>query len=119
MALTLPHTWNRTDVTDLDPGYRRGAAWYRKNLNLNPESRMRYFLDFEGANITTQVFVNGTLAGSHVGGYVGFAVELTALLKSGDNDLLVRVSNAYNPEIIPSQLKRSPVNWELCPMITS
>lgn len=52
----------------------------------------------------TDVYVNGQLAGRHVGGYVGFEVEITDYLESDDDNLLmVRVSNAYNPNLIPSQ----------------
>ena len=100
----LPHTWNSHDVTDQDPGYRRNASWYRKNLNISEVAQnMSYELYFEGSNITTEVYVNGTKAGEHVGGYVGFTIEITPFLKKGDNDILVRVNNSYNPEIIPSQ----------------
>lgn len=101
-AIELPHTWNNMDATDLVPGYRRSASWYRRRLELQPKSGERYFLYFEGSNITTDVYLNGKRAGGHIGGYLGFEVELTSYLKPGANDLLVRVDNSYNREIIPS-----------------
>jgi len=101
----LPHTWNRTDAVDPMPGYRRAASWYRKGIEIpNLPSGQRVLLSFEGANIVTDVYVNGNRAGGHIGGYVGFEVDLTDHLVFGrSNDLLVRVSNAYDPDIIPSQ----------------
>ncbi len=63
----------------------------------------KYELYFEGSNITTKVFINGKEAGGHIGGYIGFKIDITNFIKKGTNEVLVRVDNSYNPEIIPSQ----------------
>jgi beta-galactosidase len=98
----LPHTWNATDTVDSVPGYRRDASWYRKVIP--PATGYRQILYFEGSNMETDVYVNGKLAGRHVGGYLGFDIEITDHLESDDENLvMVRVSNAYNPNLIPSQ----------------
>jgi len=103
-AVTLPHTWNAFDVTDNVPGYRRSAGWYRRELVMPRNLRsFRRFLVFEGANITSLVYVNGTPAGGHVGGYVGFEVDMTPFLRPGKNAIHVRVDNSYNRHVIPSQ----------------
>src|SRR5690606_2199075 len=39
---------------------------------------------------TSWVWVNGRLAGSHVGGNVSFAFDITPLLREGQNELVVR-----------------------------
>ena len=101
--IDLPHTWNQWDATDFTPGYRRSASWYVKDLPLEFDESKRYILYFEGANISTQVYVNNTLAGEHIGGYVGFEIELTQQLKKGKNKIAIRVDNSYNRDIIPSQ----------------
>jgi beta-galactosidase len=102
--LNLPHTWNSTDATDLNPGYRRSASWYKKTLNITSvDPNKIYYLYFEGANITTLVYVNGKEAGTHIGGYIGFDIDMTKYLIQGNNEILVRVDNSYNREIIPSQ----------------
>ncbi|WP_084005354.1 glycoside hydrolase family 2 protein [Gilvimarinus polysaccharolyticus] len=102
IEITLPHTWNATDTVDQMPGYRRGVSWYKKTFKVSNADR--YLLHFEGSNMETEVYLNGTLVGSHTGGYIGFDVELSDAIKvSGNNELLVRVSNAYNPDLIPSQ----------------
>lgn len=103
-AVELPHSWNQWDALDLEPGYRRDASWYRKTARLGDYGPARYILYFEGANISTQVYVNGRLAGSHIGGYVGFRIDITDHVKKGEeNTIAVRVDNSYNPDIIPSQ----------------
>lgn len=103
-SLNLPHTWNAEDATDLNPGYRRDASWYQKKLNMaKVDTDQVYSLYFEGSNVTTKVYVNGKEAGSHIGGYIGFSIDITKFIQEGNNDILVRVDNSYDIEIIPSQ----------------
>lgn len=103
-SLNLPHTWNQWDAVDQNPGYRRDASWYTKNINITPAKDRQYLLYFEGSNITTEVYLNRTLVGKHIGGYVGFEMDISPYLSlSGDNELAVRVDNSYDPNIIPSQ----------------
>ena len=103
--IDLPHTWNAFDATDEYPGYRRAGGWYRKALEISEDSEgLRHILHFEGANMTSDVYVNGVRAGGHVGGYLGFDVDITDYLaKGGLNTVLVRVDNSVNLDLIPSQ----------------
>ncbi|WP_117880458.1 glycoside hydrolase family 2 protein [Aureibaculum luteum] len=102
--VNLPHTWNAEDATDLIPGYRRSASWYKRTMPIETiDVNRNYTLYFEGANITTRVFVNGKEAGEHIGGYIGFNIDITNHIQEGENTVLVRVDNGYNREIIPSQ----------------
>ena len=67
--INLPHSWNSLDATDLDPGYRRSGSWYKKTIDVNINANSIYELYFEGVNITSKIFVNGTKVGTHIGGY--------------------------------------------------
>ncbi|HSC38314.1 MAG TPA: hypothetical protein VLD19_10595, partial [Chitinophagaceae bacterium] len=105
-AISLPHTWNRADVTDDEPGYYRGTGWYLKTLYIDPSLKGKdVYLYFEGANQVTEVFVNGKKAGEHTGGYTAFSFPIGSLLQFGDsstpNQLLVKVNNAYSDDIPP------------------
>jgi len=103
--ISLPHTWNRFDAVDQAPGYRRDASWYKKELFVPAmKSDVRFVLSFEGVNIKSDVYVNGVRAGGHIGGYVGFEVDMTPFVKKGENNIiLVRADNSYDPDVIPSQ----------------
>lgn len=102
-TVDLPHSWNQWDATDLVPGYRRDVSWYVKDLEYQIEAGRRYFLYFEGANLITDVFVNGQKVGTHIGGYVGFRMEITEFLDLEEgNQIQVRVDNSHNLELIPS-----------------
>ncbi len=102
-SVDLPHTWNADDTTDVITGYRRDASWYRKTLNITPAAGKRYFLHFEAAQMKAQIYVNGEKAGDHIGGYVGFDIEITDRVKDGNNEILVRVDNGIDLNLIPSQ----------------
>ena len=53
---------------------------------------IRQILHFEGVDYRAQVFVNGVEAGvPHEGAFTGFSYDITGLVKSGENDLMVRV----------------------------
>lgn len=103
-TINLPHSWNQWDALDFEPGYRRDAGWYQKEILLSDYDQAEYLLYFEGANISTEVYVNGALAGTHVGGYVGFEINITPHVRRGQkNTISIRVDNSYNPNVIPSQ----------------
>ncbi len=102
-TVDLPHTWNALDTTDIVTGYRRDGSWYRKTLEVTPAADRRYFLHFEAAQMKADVYVNGTRAGGHVGGYVGFDIEVTDQLRDGANEILVRVDNGVDKNLVPSQ----------------
>lgn len=102
-TINLPHSWNALDATDVIPGYRRNASWYKKDIEINKLSEQKYHLYFEGVNIESEVYVNGEKLGEHIGGYIGFRIDITEAINNGENQILVRADNGYNPEVIPSQ----------------
>jgi beta-galactosidase len=99
--ITLPHTFNGADGED-GGDYYRGPGWYRRRLILTESlAGRRAFLQFDGAALTTDVYVNGTLAGRHEGGYAGFRIDVTPQLRRGENRIAVRVDNTKVPHIAP------------------
>ncbi|WP_440877078.1 glycoside hydrolase family 2 protein [Thalassotalea sp. PLHSN55] len=101
--VTLPHSWNSKDTLDSVPGYRRSASWYKRHLTLAKIKAKKTILYFEGANFETKLYVNQKLVGEHIGGYLGFEFDISEYVTAGENEILVRVSNAYNKNLIPSQ----------------
>lgn len=104
-SVVLPHTWNAKDVMDDTPGYYRGTGWYKRILKGNPTLIGKsIFLCFDGVNQEAEVYVNGKLAGTHVGGYTRFIVPVTALVNytaNFKNEVLVKVTNRFNEDIAP------------------
>jgi beta-galactosidase len=101
--VNLPHTWNAQDGQDGGGNYYRGAGWYRRHYTVPAIYAGRsLYLWFDGASLTADVYVNGSFAGSHQGGFTSFQLEVTPYMYVGaDNVIAVRVSNAYNASIPP------------------
>lgn len=92
----LPHTWNALDGQDGGGNYYRGACWYRKTLVLKDDWAGKVvYLRFGAANMQTSAYVNGTLVGTHTGGYAAFMFDITkAMLPGRKNVIAVRVDNS-------------------------
>jgi beta-galactosidase len=102
-SLSLPHTWNNLDGQDGGNNYYRGVGWYRKHYTVPAGyAGRRLFLQFDGANIVTDVYLNGTSLGQHKGGFAAFRFDVTSLaVIGGDNVIAVKVNNASNVDIPP------------------
>jgi beta-galactosidase len=96
--ITVPHTWNVEDTFDDEGGYRRGASWYRRELNVNSNLKnKRIFLYFEGANHTADVYLNEKHLGQHIGGYTAFVFDATDFVEFDKPNLIaVKVDNSLD-----------------------
>ncbi len=92
----LPHTWNALDGQDGGGDYRRGPGWYRRHLALDASyAGRRLYLQFDGASLMADVYVNGIHLGNHQGGFARFRFDATEALHTGsDNVVAVRVDNS-------------------------
>jgi beta-galactosidase len=93
-SVTVPHCWN------IEPGengdskhFDEGPGWYR--LHIKPEAALAgkaFFLKFDAAYHSAEVFLNGQPVGQHIGGYGAFCFDVTPWLHPGaDNLLAVKV----------------------------
>ncbi|WP_163326061.1 glycoside hydrolase family 2 protein [Draconibacterium mangrovi] len=67
------------------------VIWYKRSFELAPKANERQLLNFEGVDYKCMVWVNGELAGSHVGGNLPFSFDVTDLVKPGENEVKLRV----------------------------
>ena len=102
IEINLPHTWNAIDGSNGND-YYRGVSWYVKELIISEdEIENRLFIEFEGSNSVTDVYVNDIHVGQHKGGYATFRFDITEQLFFGEkNNIAVKVDNAEYPEIYP------------------
>ena len=98
-TLFVPGDWN-TQRPELY--YYEGTVWYRKRFQYEVKEDKRVFLHFGAVNYEAIVFVNGKEIGKHVGGFTPFNFEVTGLLKTGENSLVVKVDNKRYPDAVPT-----------------
>jgi beta-galactosidase len=100
-TVSVPHNWG-WEQAQLGKDYYRGSGWYRRELDIAPETGKRYFLRFEAASLVADVYLNGKFLGEHRGGFGAFCFEITTNLSAdGTNLLAVRVDNSKFPDVAP------------------
>ncbi len=101
--INIPHTWNNLDGQDGGDDYYRGIAWYRKKFNIDDSAEnKRFYIQFDGSNLVTDVYINGNYLGNHEGGYTAFRFDITPYINvGGENIIAVKVDNSLNENIPP------------------
>ena len=102
-SVTLPHTWNNIDGQDGGNDYWRGTATYVKTFprpSINRDERV--FIEFKGAAMTADVFLNGKHVSTHRGGYSRFRADITPYLED-ENIISLNVDNSSNTTVYPQK----------------
>ena len=102
IPVRLPHTWNAQDGQDGGNDYWRGTAVYEKEF-FRPDWFGEIVLEFAGAAMSADVFVNGAQLAHHDGGYSKFRVNITDALVPGNNKVTVSVDNSENDRVYPQK----------------
>lgn len=105
--LDLPHDWSiEGEFSDTNPSGTEGGAlptgigWYRKTFRLEEASSgKRHYIDFDGIQRSSEVWINGHFLGRRASGYSSFRYDLSPWLYYGDslNVLAVRADNSLQP----------------------
>ncbi len=100
--ITVPHTYNRTDM-QLDKNFYAGDAFYKKSFFIKNELKgKRIFLRFEGVGSVATIYINGRYLTEHKGSYAAFAFEITHTVKYGEENLiLVKTNNDARKDVLP------------------
>lgn len=100
----LPHDWSleyelkEDALTGGGGGFvRAGTGWYRKKFNITDFTNEEVFILFEGAYMSSTVYLNGDEVITHHYGYTPFSANITKQLVPGENVIAVRVDNSHQP----------------------
>jgi beta-glucuronidase len=102
---TLPSSWITHDPT---MRYYDGLVWYQRSFQAAPRPGRRTFLHFGAADYRAEIFLNGKRVGGHEGGFTPFALEVTSLLRAGDNQVTVGVDSQRSEATVPPTV----TDWE-------
>ena len=100
MELAVPGDWN-TQHPELH--FYEDTIWYRRLFDIAdaPGEDEQSFISFGAVNHTCRVFLDGEELACHVGGFGGFAVDVTGRLDAGQHSLVVMVNNRREADRIP------------------
>lgn len=101
--ISLPHTWNAKDGQDGGDDYYRGTGTYKRTFTLPPDhTDKRWYIHFDGATTTAEVYINGHKVGNHKGNYAAFRFDITEHVHfDQDNTLMVIVNNEVDENVAP------------------
>ena len=130
-SIQVPGPWQAQfdDLRDYS-----GVAWYRRVFEADgrtggrrtvtsadapsarPPVRPSAFLHFGAVDYSTTVWLNGQQVGEHEGGYLPFELDVTADLRPGPNELVVRVIDPGNdadflPQFTFAEIPHGKQSW--------
>jgi len=96
--VSIPHDWSvegtpsreLASCTGFLPG---GIGVYRKQFTIT-DKKPKHYIYFEGVYNRSEVYLNGQLLGKRPNGYISFMYDMTPHLKTGTNELTVRVDHS-------------------------
>ena len=77
----------------------QGVGWYKKSFSLNeiiPEKL--YIIKFDAVDYLSRLYINKEFVGENEGGYTPFEFDITKYLKTGENEIILRVLDPLNEE---------------------
>lgn len=84
-----------------------GDFWYETDFFAPAAYEGKVFLRFGAVTHVATVFVNGKALTTHVGGFTPIVVDVTDVIKLGEeNHLAVKVNNRLNEEMIPCGIQK-------------
>ena len=96
MSINVPFTYEypASGIGDKTP---HAVVWYRREFELSPLGEKRALLCFNGCDYDADVWVNGEHAAFHRGAFAPFFADVTDLVRTGRNVIVVRCRDTLDP----------------------
>ena len=87
------------------------CVWYERTFFLK-EHAGRILLHFEAVDYQAFVYVNGSFAGEHKGGFTHFCLDITEIAKTGENKLTVKVLDSLDKSQLRGKQRTKTENYD-------
>lgn len=106
----------KSELSGIDDRDFMAAVWYRRSFTLTKAQTVgRVVLHSGAVDYLATVAVNGTVCGSHNGGYVSFFFDITDLVHEGENVVTVRARDNSRDPMIPHGKQSDRYAFYDCP----
>ena len=79
------------------------SVCYRKTVTITAEEAQKnIFLHFGAVDFHSYIYINGKFCDEHIGGYSSFKVDITKLIKEGENEIFVIAEDDTRSKAQPS-----------------
>lgn len=101
--VNLPHS--TTFYTAENKDAYLGVSWYRKHFRIDQAMEgKKLSLTFEAAMQKADVYINGELAMTHEGGYIPFVLDITDLVRYGEENVIaVKIDSRADSSFAPGK----------------
>ena len=106
--INVPFSYQYPD-SGIGESEQHDTLWYRRTFELDGEQGV--ILGFNASDYVTTVWVNGIFATSHRGGFTPFTVDITRLVKKGENVIVVKCYDPYDPTVPRGKQSWKKENW--------
>ena len=101
LEVRLPHTNVELPYHYFDEKAFQIISSYQKTWTQKVNKKKEYFLHFEAAMNTATIYVNGKELFTHYGGYTPFTVDITSVIKDGENTVFVKLDSTERKDVPP------------------
>ncbi|MHB1627545.1 MAG: glycoside hydrolase family 2 protein [Bacilli bacterium] len=92
-TITVPFAF-QSNLSGIDESSFHDIVWYRRWVVIPAAfTGKRILLHFGAVDYTATVWINGEIAAMHEGGHTPFSADVTELLQSGNNAIVVRAQD--------------------------
>lgn len=100
-TITVPFAYQAA-LSGIGTDERHDRVWYRRAFSLPEDwAGKRVLLHFGAVDYTCRVWVNGQHIGGHTGGHVGFFLDITEALQTGENTVTVLAEDNHADREMP------------------
>ncbi len=96
--VTLPYAWNQEEAFSRTcDSLSTGIVWYRKHFELTEDQvkDKKLILEFEGARMLAEVYLNDRYVGRSENGVMAFGIDISQYAKAGKNVIAVKTNNDW------------------------
>ena len=92
--IIVPFTFE-TEASTIADRSEHNYIWYQRNFEVEADSDQKVILNFGAVDYLTKVWINGSFAGSHTGGYDSFAFDISDFVNfEEENNIVVKVEDS-------------------------
>ena len=110
LQINVPYTYE-TKRSGIEDHKVHNVVWYNRTINYTPSKKDTY-INFEGVDYYTRLYVNGVYVGEHKGGYTKFSFNITSYLRKGENSITLRVYDDLDAARIRGKQRWKPESFE-------
>ena len=92
--IIVPFTFE-TEASGIADRSEHNYIWYQRSFKIEAESDQKVILNFGAVDYLTKVWINGSFAGSHIGGYDSFSFDISDFVNyKGENNIVIKVEDS-------------------------